>query len=142
MPAYDALQYDPPAPVAQVILRSADGSTVSHVHLLIDTGADATLLPRSAIARLGITLDLNLQYELIGFDGHRTTTQAVDLDMIFLQKLFRGRYLLTDADRGILGRDVLPSLVLLLNGPIADQPFYRSDSIRRWLRSSPSLRER
>src|SRR6266568_9035447 len=117
MPSYDALRYDPPAPIAQVTLRAANGATVPDVLLLLDTGADITLLPRSAVARLGINPDPGLQYELVGFDGNRTTTQAVNLDMIFLQKAFRGRYLLIDDDRGILGRDVLASVTLLLNGP-------------------------
>jgi hypothetical protein len=114
---YDALHYDPPAPIAQVSLRAANGATVDNILLLLDTGADTTLLPRSAIALLGITPDPALAYELIGFDGARSTTHAVDLDMIFLQKAFRGRYLLTDGDCGILGRDVLASVILLFNGP-------------------------
>jgi hypothetical protein len=84
MPAYDALHYDPPAPVAQVILRAANGATVSEIPL--DTGAYTTLLPRSAIVRLGIKPDPALTYELIGFEGGRSTTQAVDLEMVFLQK--------------------------------------------------------
>lgn len=117
MPAYDAQNFDPPAPIAHVTLRAADGTTVPDVPLLIDTGADATLLPRAAVLRLGMTLDPALQYDLMGFDGSRSKAQAVDLDMLFLQKAFRGRYLLTDEDRGILGRDVLASLILLLNGP-------------------------
>jgi hypothetical protein len=117
MPSYDALHYDPPAPITHVILRAANGATVNDVLLLLDTGADTTLLPRSAIIRLGITPDPALAYDLIGFDGSRSTTQAVDLDMIFLQKAFRGRYLLIDSDRGILGRDVLASVTLLLDGP-------------------------
>jgi hypothetical protein len=37
--------------------------------------------------------------------------------MLFLRKAFRGRYLLTDEDRDILGRDVLASVSILLNGP-------------------------
>lgn len=117
MPSYDALHYNPPAPVAEVTLRAASGATVPNVLLLLDTGADTTLLPRGAINLLGITPDPALVYELIGFDGNHTTTQAVDLDMIFLNKAFRGRYLLTNDDRGILGRDVLASVTLLLNGP-------------------------
>lgn len=124
MPRFDASHYDPPAPIAEVTLRAASGTTVSNVLLLIDTGADATLLPRSAILRLGITPDPALAYELIAFDGSRTTTQAVDLDMIFLNKAFRGIYLLTDDDRGILGRDVLASLILLLNGPAQEWSQY------------------
>ena len=117
MPGYDASHYDPPAPIARVSLRAENGATVGDVPLLIDTGADATLLPRSAIAGLGITPDPALAYDLVGFDGARSTTQAVDLDMIFLQKIFRGRYLLIDSDHGILGRDVLASVVLIFNGP-------------------------
>jgi hypothetical protein len=37
--------------------------------------------------------------------------------MIFLKKAFRGRYLLIDDDRGVLGRDVLADVALLLDGP-------------------------
>ncbi len=117
MPSYDTLHYDPPAPIAQVILRASSGATASDMLLLIDTGAVTTLLPRSAITRLGITADPAVAYELISFGGSRSTTQAVDLDMIFLQKVFRGRYLLIDNDRGILGRDVLAGVTLLLDGP-------------------------
>ena len=115
MPKYDAAQFDPPAPVASVALRRDDGAVVSDVLLRTDTGADTTLLPRADVRRLGLTPDPNLSFELIGFDGHRTATQAVD--MLFLGKAFRGRYLLTDADRGILGRDVLASVAVVLDGP-------------------------
>lgn len=116
--SYDALHYDPPAPVAEVLLRKIDGeSLVRNVVLLIDTGADTTLLPRVAVEHLGANPVTNLHCELQGFDGTRTLTQAVDLDMIFLNKIYRGRYLLIDGDRGILGRDILAHLVLLLDGP-------------------------
>ena len=128
MPSYDALHYDPPAPIAQVMLRAPNGASVSDVILLLDTGDDTTLLPRSAITRLGISPDPALQYELVSFDGSRSTTQAIDLDMIFLQKAFRGRYLLIDEDRGILGRDVLASLILLLNGPAREWSQHASHS--------------
>jgi hypothetical protein len=117
MPSYDARRYDPPAPVAQVTLRSTNRQTVSDVILLMDTGTYITLIPRSAIIRIGVTPVPSLKYEVVGFDGNRAMAQAVDLDMIFLQRVFRGRYLLTDDAWGILGRDVLESLVLVLDGP-------------------------
>jgi hypothetical protein len=61
MPRYDASRYDPPAPLAIVGLRrSGSDSLVRDVPLLIDTGADVTLLPRSAVARLGVTPDRGL----------------------------------------------------------------------------------
>lgn len=42
---------------------------------------------------------------------------AVNLDMLFLRRLFKGQYLVIDEGRGILGRDVLNHLALLLDGP-------------------------
>lgn len=118
MPRYNADRYNPPAPVAVVALRaSSGGDSVVDVHLLIDTGADVTLLPRSAVVRLGIAYQSSVKYELVGFDGTRSAVDGVELDMLFLNKAFRGRYLLTDDDHGILGRDVLASLRLLFDGP-------------------------
>ena len=55
MPNYDTLHFDPPAPVTGVMLRDPQsGSTVSDIQLLLDTGADVTLLPHRAIDRLGV----------------------------------------------------------------------------------------
>jgi len=118
MPDYDASRYDPPAPVAIVSLRRSSGDgLVGDVSLLIDTGADVTLLPRSAVNRLGLAPVSEARYEMVGFDGTRSTTDAVELDMLFLNKAFRGRYLLTDGEHGILGRDVLAALRLIFDGP-------------------------
>lgn len=118
MPSYDSVHYDPPAPLAQVTLRDQiSGNSITDVFLLIDTGADITLLPRVVVERLGIKPQAGLSYEVIGFDGTKSTAQAVDLDVIFLQKAFRGKYLLIDDERGILGRDVLAGVSLLLDGP-------------------------
>ena len=45
MPAYDE-SYSPPAPIAEAILRSPDtGELVSNISMLLDTGADLTLVP-------------------------------------------------------------------------------------------------
>ena len=56
MPQYDSLRYDPPAPVANMALRDMNsGASVSDVFLLLDTGADVTLLPRTAVRRLGVS---------------------------------------------------------------------------------------
>ena len=118
MPKYDSSQFDPPAAVAQVILRDAStGVVVTDVSLLIDTGADLTLLPSDAVRRLGVNPIAGANYELVGFDGSRSSAQAVDLDMVFLGRAFRGRYALTDAGRGVLGRDILMSVALLFDGP-------------------------
>ena len=85
--------------------------------LLIDTGADTTLIPLTALATLGMQPIANLNYELIAFDGSKSAASVADLDLIFLNRRFRGRYLLTAADTGVLGRDILNHLTLLFDGP-------------------------
>ncbi len=52
MPPYDAANFGPPAPVATVTLRKLDGAAaVDGIELLIDSGADIPLLPRTALKR-------------------------------------------------------------------------------------------
>jgi hypothetical protein len=118
MPSYDASDFDPPAPVARVTLRHPhSGATVSDVSVLLDTGADVTLLPRTAVERLGVPLLPDQRYELLGFDGTKSFAPVVMLDLLFLRRAFRGRYLLIEAERGIMGRDILNHVTLLLDGP-------------------------
>ena len=119
MPSYDASSFDdPPAPVVRVTLRSPErGATVSDVLLLLDTGADVTLLPRVAVERLGVPLLDGERYELMGFDGSTSYAPVVVLDMLFLRRAFRGRYLVIEGERGILGRDILNHVAVLLDGP-------------------------
>lgn len=70
MPAYDAERFVPPAPLAKVGLRRADtGAAITDVHMLIDSGADITLVPNDAIERLGAKTAAGKCYELVGFDG-------------------------------------------------------------------------
>ena len=56
-------------------------------------------------------------YELMGFDGTRSTALAVHLDLIFLGLTFRGRFLLIDQPEGVLGRNILNHLKVVFNGP-------------------------
>jgi hypothetical protein len=118
MPTYDASHFNPPAPVARAILRNTQsGATISDVLLLVDSGVDVTLLPRKAVEGIGVPLTAGQGYELMGFDGSKSLAPAVTLDMIFLKRIFRGQYLLIEEERGILGRDILNNIALLLDGP-------------------------
>ena len=118
MPTYDAELFEPPAPVARVTLRQYEnGGSLSDVPMLIDVGADITLVPVSAISILNIPIETGDGCKLKGFDGTVTTSQVVQLDLVFLRRKFRGRYALTDEECGILGRDVLNHLSLLFDGP-------------------------
>ncbi len=118
MPAYDSISFDPPAPVARVSLRDPNtGATSDEISALLDTGADVTLLPRLAASEVGVVGETGASYELAGFDGRISVAQSAELDLLFLGKAIRGRYLLYDQDYGILGRDVLNLVSLLMNGP-------------------------
>ena len=118
MPAYDTSHFDPPAPLAQVTLRNPERNTeLADVAMLLDSGADVTLVPRSAVQMLGVDIGLEASYELMGFDGNISVAPAVELDLVFLKRIFRGRFLIIDRERGILGRDVLNHTALLFDGP-------------------------
>ena len=118
MPSYDSSHFDPPAPIVQVTLLDPEsGATISDVSLLLDTGADVTLLPHTAVERLGVPLLADQHYELMGFDGSKSFASVVMLDMTFLRRVFRGRYLLIEDECGILGRDILNHMAMLLDGP-------------------------
>lgn len=118
MPTYDANLFAPPAPLAQVVLRHpADSGQIATASMLLDTGADVTLVPATIAAQLNLAVAAETQYELIGFAGARTMATAVQLEMIFLNKIFRGRFLLINQAWGIMGRDVLNLVSLSLDGP-------------------------
>jgi hypothetical protein len=116
MPAYDAARFDPPAPLAFVTVKSEQlGIEIHDVPMLLDTGADVSLLPRSHASQLA-SPDAE-QYELEGFDGTRSTAPSVTAELQFVGKSFRGQILLIDSWHGVLGRNVLNNLSLLFDGP-------------------------
>jgi hypothetical protein len=85
--------------------------------MLLDTGADVSLVPRQSIVGQIEIDDAVALYELEAFDGARRAAPAVELELLFLGKSFRGRFLVVDGRHGILGRNVLNCLSLLLDGP-------------------------
>jgi hypothetical protein len=118
MPAYDESLFAPPAPLARATLRNPkSGATVSDVPMLLDSGADVTLVPQTSVDQLGIEVNLNEGYELIGFDGSTSVARVVQLDLIFLRRTFKGRFLLIHQGWGLIGRDILNHLTLVFDGP-------------------------
>lgn len=118
MPAYDAAHFQPPAPVASVALRNpTTGAVGADVPMLLDSGADVSLVPEPAVRRLGVAPTPGQQYQLVGFDGSISFAPVVQLELVFGGRTFRGQFLLIDQDSGILGRNVLNALALLFDGP-------------------------
>lgn len=117
MQPYDAARFDPPAALALVTVKSEELSLVIHdVPMLLDTGADVSLLPRSRVA-MPVAPGAK-QYELQAFDGTTSTAPVVTAEIQLLGKSFRGQFLLIDREYGILGRNVLNNLALVFDGPI------------------------
>lgn len=116
MPKYDREYAAHPAPVASVLLRNPDtGAEVSPVLMLLDTGADVTLIPRQAAEQ--IDCRPVSAHQLAGFDGAVAAFDEVLVEMVFLQKSFRGQFLTIDQPTGIIGRNILNHLVLTFDGP-------------------------
>jgi hypothetical protein len=87
------------------------------VSMLIDSGADVSMIPQAAITVLAIDVSAAPQFEIVGVEGRSTLARAVSLELSFLGRRFRGQFLVTANEYGILGRNVLNSIRLLLDGP-------------------------
>lgn len=117
MADYDSAQFSPPAPVALVTLRNPEsGASKAGVSMLLDTGADATLLPRVVADDLGLRYSTS-NYELVGFNNSSGIAHAVRAEMNFLGLTFRGQFLLIEQDWGIIGRNILNLVSLTYDGP-------------------------
>jgi predicted aspartyl protease len=116
---YDDRNYQPPAPVASLALRTLDGrnQTVSNVPALLDTGADVTVLPRWAMEQLGLIPQTDESIKLAGFDGGIQSAESVELEASFQGGRFQGRYVVIDQPHGIVGRNLLNHFRLLFDGP-------------------------
>ena len=118
MPAYDRTWFDPPAPLARVTLRNPDsGAAVPDVPMLLDSGADVTLVPGHILDLFGLTTIAGARYELVGFDGERRHVAVTRLELLFARRIFRGQFALSDEPWGILGRNLLNVVTVLLDGP-------------------------
>jgi len=108
--------FDPPAPLAEIILRNIEtGERVKAVSVLLDTGADVSLLPASAIGKLNIEPS-GERVKLVGFDESENIADAYTLQIIFLDKRLTGDYCAIDDEIGILGRDVLNWFSIIFDG--------------------------
>ena len=87
MPAYDDDGFAPAAPVARVLHRHPEsGESIADVPMLIDSGADATLLPKSAVESLGI-VGTDERYQFEAFDSTTNESEAVLAVLVFLEQV-------------------------------------------------------
>ncbi|HEY0459251.1 MAG TPA: aspartyl protease family protein [Pyrinomonadaceae bacterium] len=109
--------YSPPAPVATVKLRNPKTlESIADVPMLLDTGSDITLLSRNYCDEIGVEVSDTESLELEGFNQTTSVAYYVRLDFIFLNKIFRGKFLVYDQEEGIIGRDILNEFSILFGG--------------------------
>jgi len=118
MTDYEGVAFDPPAPVAEIVVRNPGGnSEAGSARMLIDTGADVTLIPNGALQEIGLSPVPGANYRIRSFNGSQHLVPAADLIMVFMGRELHGRFLLIDSEIGFLGRDVLNEFVLEFDGP-------------------------
>lgn len=110
--------YDPPALIAKLALKKIESADrLRDVEVLLDTGSDITLLPKTALDSLDFPPEFGTKISLVAFDGSVTEYDIYELQIDFMGLRFTGKYCAIDDPIGILGRDVLNKVSLLLDGP-------------------------
>jgi hypothetical protein len=115
LPAYEAAGFDPPAPVARSLVVGPAG-TCPNVPLLIDSGADVSVIPLWAADAVGAE-PLREGVMLGFFDGSEATCDVAHLRVQLLRFAFEGAFAVRGGEHGILGRNILNQLALTLDGP-------------------------
>jgi len=111
--AYDA-SLDPPAPVIPVRISSPVGDEAVMLPMLVDTGADCTLVPARIVRRLGLPRIDAIGVTGVGGATKRAMVHAASVELGGLRVLAR---IVAFADEAILGRDILNQAVVTLDGP-------------------------
>ncbi len=115
MPPYESEGFDPPAPLARAAVVGAEERIVD-VRMLVDTGADVSVIPRSVAAELGAAVR-HSGIRLQTYDGNQSEAEVADVGVEVGTYRFRGTFVVSDTQYGILGRNILNLLLLTLDGP-------------------------
>lgn len=115
MPAYDT-RFDPPAPVAEVILTHPVADLISEpLRGKLDTGADLSVIPQQAVVALSLSPKGHVWAR--GYDG--TYAQRV---VYYVKMTVEGhdvgvvRCIAMDRRNVLLGRNVINRFILTLDG--------------------------
>jgi predicted aspartyl protease len=114
--AYDRT-YDPPAPVIQIVVRTAHGVSTP-LPAFVDSGADGTIIPLAVLEQIGARyID---KRNLIGVTGLGQTVGLYPVQIQIGEDVIYGIAAAGYGDEIVLGRDVLNQVTVILEGPLAE----------------------
>ena len=113
--AYRQLPDTIPEPVVPVTLRHPATKAAVDLTLVVDTGAEVTVVPHSAAVAVGLTDEVGAN--LSGFDGSTSGASVATADLILEGWVVRLPIYCAEMGEGVLGRNVLALLTVALDGP-------------------------
>jgi predicted aspartyl protease len=121
--------------VVPVRISGPVGEEAVMLPMLVDTGADCTLVPASIVRRLGLP-----QVDVVGLTGvggarSRATVHAASVELGGARLIAR---VVAFVDEAILGRDVLNQVAVTLDGPGLTISLVARSRTRRRRRGRPA----
>jgi predicted aspartyl protease len=116
--AYNRRDYDPAMPVVEITVRRATpGELEAPVLALVDSGADATMLPVDVLTAVGAR-HLETR-QMRGVTGHLLAVDTYLVTILLGPYIFPGieAIAMNEGTEAILGRDVLNQLETTFDGP-------------------------
>ncbi len=118
MPSYEFERFEAPASMALVtFLNPVTGQSCADVPMLLDTGADISMIPVSATREVNAQAVTDRTYEIAGYDDRTSIVPLVQLRMEWMGYKFNGEFMLIEQEYGIIGRNILNLLRVLFDGP-------------------------
>ncbi|MEZ4661201.1 MAG: hypothetical protein R2911_26940 [Caldilineaceae bacterium] len=115
--SYDySADYSPSMPMSEIMIGRARGSPALAVHAIVDSGADATMIPVQYLKQIGAR-----RGKQVIIRSYLGTRERADQYIISFQLAHFARTELrvvgvTQTTEAVIGRDILNSLIVTLNG--------------------------
>jgi clan AA aspartic protease len=107
--------FDPPAPVLPVRISGLDEhDPAAMLRMLVDTGADCTLIPEKIARSLRLPVVDKAEIQGVASKGQEANVHAARIRLGSLRVLAR---VVALGDECLLGRDILKRVVLNYDGP-------------------------
>lgn len=107
-------ELDPPGPVIPLRVAAPGSEDGVLLQVLVDTGADCTLIPQEVARALRLPAVDQIWIEGLGGAARHATVYAARVEFARIRRLAR---VVAFSGEAILGRDLLNRAVALLDGP-------------------------